>query len=231
MCSLTAAAADGVRADLREAQREAWASLSRAGTWWDGLQRHELATTALAALLDPEPPPAWAAPSATGVADMWRYAPPVAHDAVHRVARHAGTLTASWHRSIGERLDDDLAYVELVGIACTVATVATFRRAIGLSPARLAPPRQGRPSRVTPDGLVDAKLNWVQVIGPADRTAAVVQAFTSVPAENERVWRLAAAHYIPEPEMDDPRWSRGTLSRPQMELVAARVSLLQECFY
>jgi hypothetical protein len=29
----------------------------------------------------------------------------------------------------------------------------------------------------------------------------------------------------------DPLWTRGTLSRPQMELVAARISQLRECFY
>ena len=58
-----------------------------------------------------------------------------------------------------------------------------------------------------------------------------MQAFTSVPAELDRLWMLAAAQYIPNLEMVDPQWTRGTLSRPQMELVAARISQLQECFY
>jgi hypothetical protein len=71
----------------------------------------------------------------------------------------------------------------------------------------------------------------VRVTSPADQTAAVVQAFTSVPAENERLWTLASAQYIPNLEMVDPLWTRGTLSRSQMELVAARVSKLRECFY
>jgi alkylhydroperoxidase family enzyme len=31
--------------------------------------------------------------------------------------------------------------------------------------------------------------------------------------------------------MVDPRWTRGTLSRPQMELVATRVAQLRDCFY
>jgi hypothetical protein len=31
--------------------------------------------------------------------------------------------------------------------------------------------------------------------------------------------------------MVDPRWTRGPLSRPQMELVATRVAQLRQCFF
>ena len=125
----------------------------------------------------------------------------------------------------------DLAYVELVAIACTVAAVVGFRRAAGLEPWELPLPVDGQPSRAVPPDLVVAGLNWVRVTRPADEVAAVVQAFSSVPAEYERLWSLAAAQYIPNLEMVDPRWTRGTLSRPQIELVAARISKLRECFY
>ena len=42
---------------------------------------------------------------------------------------------------------------------------------------------------------------------------------------------MADAQYIPDKEMIDPHWTRGTLSRVQMELVATRVSQQRECFY
>jgi hypothetical protein len=160
----------------------------------------------------------------------------VAHDAVHRIAAHAGTLTQEWYHDVTSRLGDhvavaDAAYVELVAIASTVAAVVSFRRAAGLPAWDLPPATRGEPTRAEPDGLEPATLNWVRVAGPADERAAVVQAFTSVPAEHERLWRLADAQYIPDLEMVDPRWTRGTLSRPQMELIAARVSQLRECFY
>ena len=45
------------------------------------------------------------------------------------------------------------------------------------------------------------------------------------------VWRLAAAQYIPDAEMVDPRWTRGTLTRVEIELVATRVSQRRECHY
>ena len=81
--------------------------------------------------------------------------------------------------------------------------------------------------------MVEAELNWVPVAAPADELAAVRQAYTAVPAEQANTWRLADAQYIPPDEMGLPDWSRGpgSLSRPQIELVASRVAQLRECFY
>jgi hypothetical protein len=42
---------------------------------------------------------------------------------------------------------------------------------------------------------------------------------------------LSAAHYLEMHQVPDPTASRGALSRPQMELVAGRVSALNGCFY
>jgi hypothetical protein len=71
------------------------------------------------------------------------------------------------------------------------------------------------------------------VAEPADEVAAVVQAYTAVPDEQRNTWRMADAQYMPEKAMVDPDWSRrpGGLSRAQMELVAARVTRLRDCFY
>ena len=177
------------------------------------------------------PLPPWVAPSTVdGRLGDDLAAPSAAHDAIYRIATHAATTTEPWYIGMRDQLTD-LAYVEIVAIACTVAAVVGFRRAAGLQPWELPQPTDGEPSRTVPEGLVPATLNWVRVVEPADEQAAVVQAFTSVPAELDRLWTLAAAQYIPHLEMVDPRWNRGTLSRPQMELVAARISQLKECFY
>jgi hypothetical protein len=74
-------------------------------------------------------------------------------------------------------------------------------------------------------------LNWVPVAVPADVNAAVVQGLSAAPAEWDNLWRLAAAQYIPVDQMGELRWSRGTLSRSDMEIVAARLSASRECFY
>lgn len=220
-----------VRSDLVAAHREAWAALGRPGTWFSGAQRRELAATAVRALTEADTLPPWTAPSTV---DGWlpadRVAPDAAHDAMYRISAHASTLTESWYEQMSGTLGD-LAYVEVVAMACTIAAVVTFRRGAGLTPWELPEASAGDPTNEIPPDLVSPELNWVRVTSRADERAAVVQAFTSVPAEHDRLWTLASAQYIPDLEMVDPRWTRGTLSRPQMELVAARISQLRECFY
>ena len=94
-------------------------------------------------------------------------------------------------------------------------------------------PVAGEPTGDRPPELARAELNWVPVAAPADRVAAVVQAYSAVPGEHRNTWRMAAAQYIPEGEMMHADWMRraGGLTRPQTELVAARVAQLRECFY
>ncbi|MFM8723280.1 MAG: hypothetical protein ACKOEJ_11300, partial [Acidimicrobiaceae bacterium] len=156
--------------------------------------------------------------------------PKIAHDAIYRISRHAATLTREWYEKVTAEINP-LAFVELCGIACTIASVTAFRRALGLPALEVGPAESGQPSKQKPDNIVAAKLNWVPVVGPADKDAAVVQAFTAVPETNRAIWAMADAQYIPDKEMVDPNWTRGTLSRVQMELVATRVSQQRECFY
>lgn len=220
-----------VRPDLDAVHRAVWAAIGVPGSQWSGAQRVELAATALRSLEADEPLAPWVAPSTVpGMLPSGALAPAAAHDVVYRVARHGGTLTAEWHRRMAEAIGE-LAYVEAVALTCEVAAIWSFRRAAGLDPWELPSPQPGPPTGETAAQVVQPELNWVPVAAPADERAAVVQAFTALPAENARVWSLADAQYIPDLEMVDPRWTRGTLSRPQMELVAARVAQLRECFY
>ena len=61
--------------------------------------------------------------------------------------------------------------------------------------------------------------------------APVIRALSSVPAAMDTLSVLSNAQYIPNREMIDLNWSRGTLSRRQMEFVAGRLSAHRECFY
>jgi hypothetical protein len=63
------------------------------------------------------------------------------------------------------------------------------------------------------------------------RPVNVVRALSLVPDEVRALREQVSAHYLSPDEVPDPRARRGTLSRPQMELVAGRVSALRECFY
>ena len=223
--------ASDVRQDLVLAHENAWAALSAPGTWWSGAQRIELARTALLAINDLEPTPPWVAISTVvGKLPQNLLAPKIAHDCAYRIARHAATLTREWYQKVVSEISE-LAFVELCGIVCTVATVSAFRRAAGLAPLEFSEIKDGEPTKIKPTNIVLATLNWVPVVAPADENAAVVQAFTAVPETNRLIWAMADAQYIPDKEMVDPNWTRGTLSRVQIELIATRVSQQRECFY
>jgi hypothetical protein len=219
-----------VRDDLARAHAAAWAELASPGPVWTGQQRVDVAATVVTYLADPAPSPPWVGPSILGLVPAGSAAPPVAHDIVARIARHAGTLTESWY---GEAVDavGELAYIELVALTATVAAVWSFRRAVGLPAQELPVALPGPPTGLVAESIEPAHLNWVPVAGPADQTASVVQAFTALPSEHRRTWMLADAQYIPDREMIDPNWTRGTLTRPQIELVAMRVAQRRDCFF
>jgi hypothetical protein len=221
-----------VRADLAEAHRLAWEHIATPGSWWTAAQRVELAATVLDAIADRDPMPPWVGYSLAGRMQPGHTAPAIAHDIAYRIGRHAATMTESVYRMVADELGE-LAYVELCAVVSTVAAVAHFCRNIGADTPPLPEPQPGEPTGERPAELVAGSLNWVPVAAPADQVAAVVQAYSAVPAEYACTWRMADAQYMPEPEMVHADWSRraGGLTRAQMELVATRVARLRECFY
>ncbi len=221
-----------VREDLVEAHRLAWEHIACPGSWWTGAQRVELAGTALMAITDIDPLLPWVGVTSTDRLGSDLLAPATAHDFVYRLARHAGTITVDMYHAVSGELGE-LPYVELCGIVSTVAAVAHFCRDIGIPVPPLPEPIADEPTGERPDRLAQPKFNWVPVAEPPDEVAAVVQAYTAVPGENLNNWRMADAQYMPVQEMVHPDWQRrpGGLSRAQMELVAARLTRLRDCFY
>jgi hypothetical protein len=221
-----------VRDDLAEADRLAWEHIAAPGSWWTGAQRVQLACTALMAIADSDPVAPWVGVTSTGRLGSDLAAPITAHDFVYRLARHAGTITVDVYDVVSGEVGA-LPYVELCGIVSTVAAVAHFCRDIGVPVPPLPAPVEGEPTGARPDRVVQPRYNWVPVAEPADKVAAVVQAYTAVPGENLNNWRMAAAQYMPVDQMVHPDWQRrpGGLSRAQMELVAARLTRIRDCFY
>ena len=221
-----------VRDDLAEAHRLAWEHVAAPGSWWTGAQRVQLACNALMAIADSDPVAPWVGVTTTELLGPDLLAPGTAYDFVYRLARHAGTITVDVYDVVSGELGT-LPYVELCGIVSTVAAVAHFCRDIGVPVPPLPAPVEGEPTGARPDRVVQPRYNWVPVAEPADKVAAVVQAYTAVPGENLNNWRMASAQYMPVEEMVHPDWQRrpGGLSRAQMELVAARLTRVRDCFY
>ena len=209
-----------VRADLRDAHAASLRHVASPGARLDAARRVQIAEVAIAAYLDPEPAPPWVRPYGD-----------LALDVAHRLARHAGTITLEWYEQVITEGLHPLEWVEVVGVVVAAVPPVAFARAIGVPVPGLPAPVPGPPTGHEAAELAPATLNWVPVAAPADKTASVVQALSSLPDENANLWRLAAAQYMANEQMGDPRWTRGLLSRPQMELVAGRLSLIRECFF
>jgi len=209
-----------VRDDLAQAHALSFAHVAAPGASLSSERRLQIAAVARDAYLAAEPSPPWVRPYGD-----------LALDVAHRVARHAGTITQQWYEQIIAEGMHPLEWVEVVGVVIATVPPVAFARAIGAPLPGLPSPIAGEPHGREAAELAPATLNWVPVAAPADRTASVVQALSALPDEWDNLWRLAAAQYMSDAQMADPLWNRGTLSRPQMELLAGRISRIRECFF
>lgn len=197
---------DDVTANLRRA----WDELAAPGASYTGAERVAIAAEARRARAGLKP--------ATSL-------PPAAADAVRRVAAEPWSVRRGWVEQVaGAQLGYE-RYVEIVGIVSRVVATDTFIEALGLDLVPLPEPFDGAPTGETaPNARLGA--GWVPMVGGT----SITQALSLVPAENAAVERYHGPMYLTFSEMDDPAITRA-LTRPQMELVAARTSAINECFY
>jgi hypothetical protein len=228
---------------IASAHRRAWDRLAAPGDWWTGAERVAIAA-AVRAPRDCELCRARRvalSPSAVvGEHTDGGMLPVAAVEAAHRIASDPGRLTRAWYDgTIAPHLSDG-AYVELVGVVTTVVDVDAFRRALGLPLEPLPAPRSGEPAR--PARVRDDIGAWVPVLAPStpearelfqgrSRAPNVARAMSLVPDAVVQLKELSDAHYLPMDDVIDPRKRGRLLTRPQMELIAGRVSALNQCFY
>jgi hypothetical protein len=234
-----------VRSDLVAAHRRAWRRLASPGAWWSGSERIAIAQQVRSAAQCALCAERAAALSPNAIAGAHEPAPPLAAEAVdaaHRITRDPGRLSRAWRdRSRASGLDDG-PYVELIGVVVTVVSIDAFCRAIGVALHPLPVPVAGEPTRHRPRQARDDGA-WVPMIPAFGATGAeadlwrrgmtgnVIRALSLVPDEVRTLKDLSAAHYLRDDQVANPRARMEHLSRPQTELLAARVSALRECFY
>jgi|SRR5262245_32829549 len=234
-----------VRDDLVAAHDRAWARLASPGTWWTGAERVAIAGAVRAAArcrLCGDRKAALSPASATGDHDGdGGGLPASAIEAAHRIASDPARLTRKWFDGILTSGLGEGRYVELLAVVATLVSIDAFCRAIGAPLHPLPAPRPGEPSRRRPTAARREDA-WVAMLpkgvlsgAEADlwdgRTANVIRALSFVPDEVRAQKDLSPAHYLTLEEMTDPSRGRGGLDRRQVELLAARVSALRECFY
>lgn len=227
-----------IRQDLTEAHERAWAAIAAPGTWLTGPQRVAVAeeirraqSCELCARIK-----AALSPNSVGSHGSAQ------EELIHRVVNDPGRLSEKWVQSVLARGMTEGEYVEIVGLVAMVMMMDTFRRALGLPLYELPEPKGGEPTRYRPAGA-KKQAAWLALVEPQDATEAdgpmyptpkagyIYRGLSLVPQSLRDYWALANCHYLPGQYVYQFDKSIRALSRPQMEILAARVSALHQCVY
>lgn len=199
-----------VRTDLKSAYRETWKHLSRPGPTLDASQRIDL----LRAARSPEDTVTNNRAATTPIESLsitlYQHPPSV-----------NGAMVAASIAASGEA-----ATVEAVSIVSMLAAVDGTHRALGIDLERLPEPEPGEPTRRVASGMKRRRSHV-----PMPRNSITV-ALELLPDENEVYASMCGPQYMTFREMTEPRFGRTPgLDRAQLETIASRTSLLNECFY
>ena len=119
-------------------------------------------------------------------------------------------------------------YAELASVVSQVVPIDHLHDALGLGREELPTPIEGNITRERPDGLVTG-VGFLPTL-PTEGLPHVAVALSLSLADNARRMLLVRAMYSGD-SFAEMVWTHRSLSRPQVELVAARTSALNECFY
>ncbi len=234
-----------VREDLAAAHRQAWQRLAEPGTWWTGAERVAIAAEARhaeACALCRARKAALTPNAVDGAHDSLGILPAPAVEAIHRIRTDPARLSRGWLKGLEAEGLADTHYVELVGVLAVTVAVDTFALALGLAPLPLPEPTTGEPSRRRPGAAVMQQA-WVPQIPWDDKTgeaealygggfvANVRRALSLVPDAVRGFFDVMNTHYLPGKKVWDIGQNERAIDRGQMELLAARVSALNQCHY
>ena len=212
-----------VRDDLLAALRKSWSEIGQPGTWWTGAERVAIAAVARAERRQRAKPP-WTRDRSR---DPVVVLPEKAIEAARRIAADAHTLDREWAEGVIDEIGD-AHYVEIATVVVTVSAADAFCEAMGIDHEPLPDAQSGEPSKIRPEGLGDIG-SWVPSLVEFSGFN-VARAMSLVPAGVRTFFRLASAMYSGA-DFDKMVWDHRPLGRPQVELLAARVSAMNECFY
>ncbi len=221
---------------VRDAHIRSWERLAAPGEWWSGAERVSIAAESrrASALVDGRSDPG------PGPIDL----PEATVFAVHKLIGDLPNVTREWYdETIRADGMSDAHYIEMLGVVVNIWSVDEFHRALDIELEPLPEPIAGEPTQIRPAGAKEHG-SWPPTVWPKDldardsdiyggnEYAANVRAAMSLHPDSVRwLGELFDAHYLSWIEIAGEQESFRVLTRPQRELVAARVSALNECFY
>ena len=212
-----------IRDDILAAQRSVWDRIATPGHWWTGAQRVAIAEQARAARAQRSE-----APWLRDLPDAGERLPEAAVKTARMIAADAPKIEREWATQQVEALGD-AAYIELAAVVNCVCAIDTYADALGVAYEPLPAPLAGEPDRVRNADVTDAGA-YVPLQHPW-QGPNVGRALSLAPEQNMMFMTLVMAMYTGSQSFFEMVWEGGALSRSQVELLAARVSAVNECFY
>lgn len=188
-----------------------WHRLGSAGTWWCGEERVAIAQQARCAR--------------AGEPAQDSILPEVAVKAIRQIATEAHKIDQLWVTRCQDEGLEPLPMVELLAVTAKLSAIDTFFSAVGRELLPLPQPSEGEPSRETVKGA-DINHGWLPTRGPA----GAPNCFSAVRSEHDALHELHSSFYISLNEMRKLDLVKD-LQRSQLELLAARTSFINDCFY
>lgn len=235
------------RRDLVAALDRTWQRLAEPGQWLTGAQRVAIARSVRQS---------WNCPGCgTRKAALSPYAKTVDHsdtngdldpewvELIHFTIRDSGRMTSrSYERALSSGMAED-DFVEIVSVATLTQMIDVFSLGIGLPQMDLSAPLEGTPPRIRTEKASPGP-GWVPTIAGADASEDfqdfyangydqfyIRRSLTLVPRQVRQFWDLGDALYLPDPRASELDGIERSISRAQMEFLAARSSALLGCFY
>ncbi len=224
---------------IHEAQLD---SLGGPGVWFTGSQRVALVEEVRAARIEAGVQETVGAPApVSDGADLSDTAKHVAREA----ALSPGTFVREFYEEAVRDGLTDAEYVEIVGIVGRLVNFDVVARGLGIGPRAIGVSGGDNPSRRRPHTAI-AEGAWVDTVpaGPSGGDAAremygdakmvsfIFRGMSLAPSENLAHMELDEAQYLPARHFAEFDYQQHEgLTRPQVEVVAGRVSAINECFY
>ena len=230
-----------VRAAIAAAHEQTLNSFTSPGRWFSAEQRAQIIVEARRARVEA------GVQEDDGESQEYVALPDAVRNLARRVAVKTADLTADFFEdSLDEGLTD-CEYVETVGLVARSLSTDVFCRGIGVATRPLPPLQHGEPSRARPASAKHEKA-WadtvpggaaggedaVYIYGSDQAEAApfIYRSLSLVPEEAKGLIALGAAQYLEIDEFMNLDFSYDPeITRAEVEVVAGRVSAINQCFY
>lgn len=235
-----------VRADLLDAHRNAWTRIASPGTWLTAERRLAVAAEIRVArdqcMFCREIKAALSPNAVRGTHATTGKLSAAEVELIHRLVSDSGRLSEHWAQGVLDMGLSDGEYVEITGIVAMVMMLDTFTLGLGLPDQPLPAPISGEPTRYRPPGA-RKQAAWLPIVEPEDvvdgdgpmypspKAGYIYRGLSMVPQSMRDYWAMANCHYLPGQYVYQFNHSIRAISRPQTEVIAARVSALHQCAY